>query len=80
MHGNFKCKQQNKLPPVSNLQEADYQEMIHVLGKKVEELTEDFDNKQQDMMPPGKRDYIYSGSVAERNTGVGLELTPVILN
>lgn len=40
----------NRLPETTNLMEEDYQEMIKVLGKKVDELNIDFENERQDML------------------------------
>lgn len=40
----------NKLPQVSNLMEADYQEMIRALGKKADELAINYENERHDML------------------------------
>lgn len=40
----------NRLPEVTNLTEEDYQEMIKILGKRVDELIFDFENERQDML------------------------------
>lgn len=40
----------NRLPEVTNLMEEDYQEMIKILGKKVDELNIEFENERQDML------------------------------
>lgn len=38
------------LPAPSSLEEADYYEMLNILGKKVEELTINFENERHDML------------------------------
>ncbi len=40
----------SELPPANSLAEADYREMLRVLGKRLEELTANFENEHQDML------------------------------